>query len=472
MNTTKVRISDWKLSRLTGRSSGEKAAKATQVAFTFIFICTSAVDCFAQVQQAGKHVDAEPDARAQQTLKQMTLDEKIQLILGSLGMTLQANQRPAGVSMGVGFEAGVARLGIPFLSENDAGLGVANQGGVFRPNDFATALPSGPSMASTWDPETIQRAGAMIGFEARAKGYNVLLAGGNNLVREPRGGSTLEYMGEDPLLSGTLAGYIILGVQSNNIVSTVKHYVLNAQETSRGGLSVNIDEEAMRESDLLAFELAIEIGNPGSVMCADNRINGVYACENSFLLNDVLRRDWGYKGWVMSDCGAVHSVSIRAGLDQESGTRSLANAFFGPRLRDALKAGTVTEDDINKSAFRVLRTMYSLGVVDHPISGKLPIDFDADGKVAQEVAERGIVLLKNDQHIPPIAKTAHHILLVGAHADVGVLGGGGSSQVCAGRRSCPVAPHSGRADVPQTHVYAFVASHVTSRTFALCDSHV
>ena len=406
----------------------KSAGEAHRFALAVVLLC--ALSAFCSAQSPMQNAQGDPDARARQTLQQMTLDEKIGLIAGvGVGMPLGSARQISYVGRGVGFAVGVPRLGIPTLAENDAGLGVANQGGVMRPNDFATALPSGPNMASTWDPELIEQAGAMMGSEQRAKGMNVQLAGADNLIREPRGGRTFEYMSEDPLLGGTLAGFIIRGVQSNNIVSTLKHYALNDQETGRGGLSVNMDEEAMRESDLLSFEIALQIGNPGSVMCAYNRVNGVYACENSFLLNDVLRRDWHFKGWVMSDWGAVHSVSLRAGLDQESGQRSPANAYFGPRLRDALKVGTVTDQDIDRSVLRILRTMYSLGLVDHLITAPQKIDFDADAKVAQQIAERGIVLLKNDKNMLPIAKSTRRILLVGGHSDVGVLAGAGSSQV-------------------------------------------
>lgn len=367
------------------------------------------------------------DARAEQTLKLMTPEERRALLRGYI----PAYAPPAlrGAPMAAGVTPGAPRLGIPPLTESDASLGVANMGGVMRAGDGATALPSGAAMASTWDPELVERAGAAIGAEARAKGFNVLLGGGVNLVREPRNGRNFEYLGEDPLLAGTLAGHAIRGIQSNAIVSTIKHYALNAQETGRGGLSADMGEAAMRESDLLAFEIGVEIGQPGAVMCAYNRVNGVYACENSFLLNDVLRRDWGYKGFVMSDWGAVHSTSIRQGLDQESGTDARKSAFFGGGLVAALRAGKVSETDVDTSARRVLRTMYAHGLVDHPATAGQPTDYAAHGRVAQAVAENGIVLLKNDRGLLPIAASAKRILVVGSHADVGVLGGGGSSQV-------------------------------------------
>ncbi|RZA05477.1 MAG: glycoside hydrolase family 3 protein, partial [Proteobacteria bacterium] len=290
--------------------------------------------------------------------------------------------------------------------------------------------------------------GTAMGAEVRATGFNVLLAGGVNLIREPRNGRNFEYFSEDPLLSGVMAGHAIRGLQSNQIVSTVKHYAMNAQETGRAVLSAAIGEAAMRESDLLAFQIAIEIGNPGSVMCSYNRVNGVHACENSFLLNDVLRRDWGYKGWVMSDWDAVHSPSIRQGLDQESGTGPQQTVeYFGSLLRADLAAGRISVSDIDRSVLRILRTMYANGLADNPVRKGQPSDFETGGRAAQQIAERGIVLLKNDADLLPIADSAKRVLLVGGHADMGVLQGGGSSQVW------PVGGASLSLEVPGAPVY-------------------
>lgn len=373
---------------------------------------------------------SDPDARAAEMVRQMTVAERRDLLLGRLTPMVPAKKRPADVALGVGYSPGVARLNLPSLSETDAGLGVANITGQLRAKDVATALPSGPALAATWNPDLAEASGRMIGSEARAKGFNVLLAGGANLVRDPRGGRTFEYFGEDVLLTGIMAGRSIRGVQSNAILSTVKHFALNAQETGRDTLSVEMGEAAMRESDLLAFQLAIELGKPASVMCSYNRIGGVYACENSFLLNDVLRRDWGYKGFVMSDWGAVHSVSLRAGLDRESGTKPSDTPWLGGAALDkALADGSVTQADIDRAALRIVRSMYAVGAVDAPVKSGGAIDYDANGRIAQQVAEQGIVLLKNERGLLPIAKTAKRILLVGGHADIGVLAGAGSSQV-------------------------------------------
>jgi beta-glucosidase len=371
----------------------------------------------------------DPDARAASTLAEMTQDEKLSMLQGFVPQTWPAGKFPTDLPKGAGYVPGVPRLGIPPLTESDASLGVANMGGLMRAKDEATAMPAGLAMASTWNPDLIEQVGRVMGAESRAKGFNVLLAGGINLVRDPRGGRAFEYFSEDPLLTGVLGGYSVRGVQSNRIVSTVKHYVLNANETGRSFADVRMDEPAMRESDLLAFQMAIEIGQPGSVMCAYNKINTIYACENAFLLNDVLRHDWRYKGWVMSDWGAVHSVSIHHGLDQESGTQPRHDPWFGQRLKDALTAGTVAWADVDRSVSRILRTMYSLGLADDPAVAGKPIDFAPHLELAQRVAEQGIVLLKNDGGVLPIATSAKRILVVGGHADKGVPQGAGSSQV-------------------------------------------
>ena len=196
-----------------------------------------------------------PDARANLLIAELTLEEMISLVHGP--MPALVNPPPADAAMGAGYIPGVGRLGIPPLNETDASLGVANPRQV-RPGDGATGLPGGLATAASWDPDTAYAGGAMVGAEARAKGFNVLLGGGANLTREPRCGRNFEYLGEDPLLTGTLAGAAIRGAQSNRIVCTIKHFALNDQETCRHVVDARIDEAALRESDLLAFQLAIE----------------------------------------------------------------------------------------------------------------------------------------------------------------------------------------------------------------------
>ncbi|PVM71312.1 beta-glucosidase family protein [Caulobacter radicis] len=368
-------------------------------------------------------------ARADALVRQMTLDEKITYLHG----LFPPNTKPAPADMipSAGYVPGVPRLKIPTLRESDASLGVANQVEQ-RKGDTATALPSGLALAATFEPKLAYESGAMIGAEARAKTFNVLLAGGVNLTRDPWAGRNFEYLGEDPLLAGEMAGESIRGVQSNHIVSTIKHFAINSQETGRHVMDARIGEADLRESDLLAFQIAIEKGQPASVMCAYNKINGDWGCENDFLLNKVLKRDWNYPGWVMSDWGAVHSTTkaALAGLDQQSGQELDKQIYFGDDLKAAVARGEVSQARVDDMVRRILYGVIATGLIDNPTPASAqPIDYAANAKVAQVLAERGAVLLKNDRDLLPLAKSARKIVLVGAHADVGVLSGGGSSQV-------------------------------------------
>ena len=368
-----------------------------------------------------------PDRRAAMLQSAMTLDEEIEILHGDFGLPGKSG-RDKGAIGSAGYVPGIERLGIPALQESDASLGVANPFNV-RKGDGATPLPSGLATASTWNPALAYSGGAMIGHQAFAKGFNVLLSGGANVARDPRNGRNFEYLGEDPLLAGTLAGQAIKGVQSNHIVSTVKHFAVNDQETGRMVADSRIGEAAMRETDLLAFELAIEAGHPGSVMCAYNQVNGAYACESNHLLNEVLKTDWGYPGWVMSDWGAVHSPEAASkGLDQESGSQLDAKVWFDKPLREAVDAGRIPRAQVDAMVRRILRSMFADGLFDHPAAPGGALDYAADARAAKAAAEEGIVLLKNDG-VLPLASTVHRIVVIGGHADVGVLSGGGSSQV-------------------------------------------
>ncbi|HZX28394.1 MAG TPA: glycoside hydrolase family 3 C-terminal domain-containing protein [Telluria sp.] len=371
--------------------------------------------------------------RASLVLKEMSLDEKLKLVFGYLGADAdwKKSKAPAEArKQSAGFVHGVPRLGIPNLWETDAGLGVASQAGPDVRQ--ATALPSGLNTAASWDPQVAYAGGAMIGAEARAFGFNVMLAGGVNLMREPRNGRNFEYGGEDPLLAGTIAGASIKGVQSNHIVSTLKHFALNDQETNRTSLNVKITDQAARMSDLLALQFAKEIGNPGAVMCSYNRVNGAYACESSYLLKEVLKQDWGFQGWVMSDWGATHSTipAANAGLDQQSGIPFDVSDYFGPPLKEAVLNGWVPQARLDDMAGRVLRAMFEHGVVDHPVAfAPATIDSAAHAAVSQQAAQEGMVLLKNEGSLLPLNHAVRRIAVIGGHADKGVLAGGGSSLV-------------------------------------------
>lgn len=341
------------------------------------------------------------DARAAATVNKMTRAEQVMLTNGLQAIPSPGVAIPPGAIVGAGFVPGISRLHIPALFETDAGLGVGYLDGVSNPG--ATALPSAIAMGATWNVALVRAGGAMIGAEARARGFNVMLAGGVNLMRDPRNGRTFEYFGEDPLHSGLLAGAQVAGIQSAQVISTVKHFALNNQETGRSIIDVRIGETAARESDLLAFEIAIEEGQPGSVMCSYNQVNGRYACGNPFLLNQVLKRDWHYTGWVMSDWGAVHALDyFLAGLDTISGQGVAEAAERARRLEDASRADPHLALRLADSSRRMIRTLYRFGL-DTPAPTLYAIDVSKDEDVAQRLAAEGIVLLRNREDALPLS---------------------------------------------------------------------
>ncbi len=365
--------------------------------------------------------------RADTILERMTQPEKLSLLDGGLGAPWGGRAKPEGAIGSAGYVTGIPRLGVPPLQETDAELGVANPGNIRR-GDTATAMPSDLALASSWDLALARRQGEAVGAEARARGFNVLLGGAANLIRDPRGGRTFEFFSEDPLVTGLMAGAAIAGAQSRHILSTIKHYALNDQETDRVVLDARIDPASARESDLLAFEIAIEQGQPGAVMCAYNQVNGVYACENEWLLNQVLKDDWGYPGFVLSDWGAVHSTvrSALAGLDQELGEQLDTRNFFDT-LGLAVSNGQFPQARLDDMARRILTSIFACGLTDEA-SPPAPADLRQSDDVALTVEQEGAVLLRN-QGILPLTAGMRRILVVGAHADQGVPSGGGSSQV-------------------------------------------
>jgi beta-glucosidase len=356
-------------------------------------------------------------ATPQALLGSLTLPEKLSLLHGPFAAT--PDHVPPGARGSAGYVPGVPRLGIPALQETDAGLGVTNPNAI-RPGDTAMALPSGMAMAASFDPDAAYRNGAMLGREAASRGFNMVLGGGADLVRDPRGGRAFEYAGEDPLLAGVMVGASVRGVQDQHVMATVKHFAVNDQETGRLVLSAQLSDVALRATDLLAFEIAIEQGHPASVMCAYNRVNGVYACENPDLLNVALKQDWHFPGWVMSDWGAVHSVgAINAGLDQESGEGFDPQVFFGATLAQAVASGTVPVARVDDAVGRILHGMAAAGLMAH--RAPPPRDEAGDLAVARRNAAEGIVL--------PLRRDLKSVCMFGGNADAGAPAGGGSSQV-------------------------------------------
>jgi len=397
-----------------------------------LLLLLPALLCAAATTAASAQTREDPDARAARVEAQMTDAERMSLLVGVMPIPIPGLKAdiPPGVPASAGYVPGVLRLGVPPQLATDASLGVTNPN-LARPGDVATAMPSGLALASSFDPALAARIGATVAQEARAKGFNVLLAGGLNLARDPRNGRNFEYLGEDPLLAGVLAGHSIKAIQAQGVVSTIKHFALNGQETLRFYADSVIKEAPLRESELLAFQIGIEIGQPGSVMCAYNLVNGHKACGNDFLLNTVLKRDWGYKGWVMSDWGAVSGAEFfNAGLDQQAGSQLDRQVWFGKPLQALIDAGNVNRARVSDAVRRMLRSFYALGI-DAPYTPQ-PIDYKANAQVALEAARAGLVLLKNEGGLLPLNKAAlaaRSILVVGGHADFGVISGGGSSQV-------------------------------------------
>lgn len=370
------------------------------------------------------------DIRARLVVAAMTEDEKFTWLSGVMALPLGDRPIPAGAIGSAAYYPAISRLGIPAQQQSDASLGISNTANV-RPGDNATALPSSLLLGASFDPALARETGALVGREAFAKGFNVQLAGGANIVREARGGRNFEYVSEDPLLTGVMAGNSVAGIQSQGVVSTVKHFAVNAQETGRVLANSVLDEGALHESDLFAFQVAIEIGAPGAVMPGYNLVNGVWASESDYLINTVLKGEWKYPGWVMSDWGATHSTikSALAGLDVQSGANLDPMPFFGAPLQSAVAAGQVPQSRIDDMVRRQLHSLFAVGAIDNPARPGGVIDYHAHRRIAQRAAERGVVLLKNKDGILPVARDAGRLLVIGRHADIGVLAGGGSSAV-------------------------------------------
>ena len=355
---------------------------------------------------------------ATQLLAQMTQAEKFQLVAGAGGPVTNIIPLPLGAG---GWLPAIPRLGIPDLYFVDGSTGLADS------KAPATVLPSALASAATWDTNLAYNYGNVIGNQTRAYGLNVNLGGNINLIgREPRDGRAFETKGEDPILAGKITAATIRGTQDAHVIGGVKHFALNDQETGRTLADVQIDERAARETDLLAFEIALKDSNAQSVMCSYNLVNSVYACENAHLLNDVLKGDWGFQGFVMSDWWATHSTAAAAlaGLDLEQPD----NQYFS-QLPQAVASGQVPQSRLDDMVHRILRAAYEVNVFDRPAS-RIAVDTATGEAVALQVEQDGAVLLKNaGGQLPLNADSIKSIAVIGSHADVAVLSGGGSAQV-------------------------------------------
>ena len=355
-----------------------------------------------------------PEQRAKALVAAMTLDQKISQVHG------QASKQDFRLV------PGIPALCIPDLTVTNGPAGV---GPSFKPlgGDPATALPAPIALAATWDPAMATAFGNVAGGEMRDVGRNLLEAPDVDLARVPTNGRTFEAFGEDPLLASRMAVAEIKAVQSHGIIAMAKHYLVNNQENDRGNVNAVVDERTLRELYLPAFEAAVRDAKVAAVMCSYNKVNGTHSCQNPAILTDILRKDWGFTGFVQSDFVATHSTvpSVKAGLDLEMPT----GEYLGAPLRAAVRRGQVPMSALNRMVSLRFTEMFRQGIFDRPVT-KTPIPVDAHGKTAQAIAAAGSVLLRNEGALLPLdASRLKSIAVVGPYSTSATTGGGGSSKV-------------------------------------------
>ena len=375
-------------------------AGAAALASAFLIASCVAMNDKASVVEAAK-IEQRVDA----LMAQLTLEEKVSLLAGASSMKLNA----------------IPRLGIPAIKMTDGPTGVRSPEG--QP---ATVFPVGVAIAATWNPELASEVGGAIAEEAKGYGASVLLAPTVNIVRTPRWGRNFETYSEDPYLAGQMGLGYVRGVQGQGIGVSIKHYAANNQETNRFSVDAVVDERTMREIYLPAFETVVKEADPWSVMASYNKLNGTYAGENPWLLTDLLKREWGYKGFVVSDWGATHSTApaVKAGLDLEMpGPPS----HFGTKLLAAATSDPATAAAVDEAARRMVRLVVRSGLMDEPMP-KGEIGGERHEAIARRAAEEAIVLLTNDG-VLPLDPGIRTLAVIGPNADVVRIQGGGSSAV-------------------------------------------
>ena len=349
--------------------------------------------------------------RVEELINRMSLDEKIHMVHGVLAYEIASGYVPP-----------IAKLGIPDLQLTDGPVGIRFQGP-------ATAFPATIAVAATWDLDLAREEGVMLGSEAKGKNQDVLLAPALNITRIPLNGRTFEYYSEDPYLTSRMVVENVRGIQSEGTIATAKHYVANNQETNRSWVSANVSERALREIYLRGFEAAVKEANVGSVMAAYNRVNGTHCTENEQLLKTILKNEWGFEGFVVSDWGATHSTipAANAGLDLEMPT----GEYFGDSLRQAVLDNEVSIATLNDKVRRILRQMAISGALDNRKKGRPgEANTPQHQALARRIAAEGTVLLKRQGQILPLDQLRiSSIAVVGPAADTAKVGGGGSSEV-------------------------------------------
>jgi len=391
-----------------------------------------------------------PDARVADLLRRMTIEEKVSMLAGSGWMESMP----------------IERLGIPAIKMADGPMGIRSWQGSSSVTNAANAMrvtstsfPAGLAMAATWDPDLVQQQGKAIGQEVKALGRDMILGPTVNIARQPLWGRNFEGYGEDPYLASRLVVGYIKGVQGEGVIATVKHFAANNQEFERHRIDEKIDERTLQEIYFPAFQAAVQEAGVWSVMSAYNKVNGLYCAESPRLLRDVLKKQWGFKGFVISDWGSTYSTAatVNAGMDLEMpGGEPMKLWFAKPSTQSdgngagwltsanvlaAIQAGHITAAQVNDNAGRILRSMFAAGLFDKPHPGGGAVDTPEQKTLARTAASESIVLLKNERDVLPLLpKSIHSVAVIGPNAAVARTGGGGSSLV---RSSYSVTPLDG-----------------------------
>ncbi|MCD6352073.1 MAG: glycoside hydrolase family 3 C-terminal domain-containing protein [Armatimonadetes bacterium] len=376
------------------------------VAVVVAILATGTAAIGAARQPLYKDPTAPIEQRVEDLLKRMTLAEK----LDQLGGDKSAMATPDN-----------ERLGIPGFRMADGPNGVRW--------GKSTAFPTGTALGATWDPDLVRRVAAAMGREFRAKGRYVALGPCINLIRDPRGGRSFETFSEDPYLLARLAVAYVRGMQSEKVIATAKHYACNNQENGRGSLDVHVPERTLREVYLPHFRACVIEGQVGAIMSAYNLVRGEHCTQNRYLQVDILKKEWGFQGIVMSDWGATHATveAINGGLDVEMPHRF----FYGKPLEEAVRAGKVSEKTIDEAVRRILRVKFQVGAFENlPQPDESKINTPATQALVRDVARRAIVLLKNERHLLPLERSKlKRIAVIGPQAAHARWGGGGSSHI-------------------------------------------
>ena len=352
------------------------------------------------------------DKKIDAIIAQMSLEEKVEMLHSKTNMS----------------SAGVPRLGIADMNYADGPFGIREEGvpNGFQPAgwklDSATYFPTGSALAATWDKEMAYLYGTGMGKEARLRGKDVILGPAVNIQRLPVGGRTYEYLSEDPALSALLSLYYTKGVQDQGTAVCIKHFAVNNQETNRGSVDAQVDERTLREICLKPFERAVREGGAMSVMPAYNKVNGAYCSENEHLLNEILRGEWGFKGFTVSDWGGTHSTmgAMLHGLN----VQMTGSNYLGQPVIDSIATGALTESLVDEKVRQILRVRYAIEAIPADVANTQMTSQPESQRIALKVAEKSIVLLKNQGGVLPLSKDIKKIAVIGQNAVLKTQSGG------------------------------------------------